>query len=167
MVRQRQIFPGGQRRRVVGVVADALVLNCLVANAAARLFGGGIHQFFHRRAVRLVRGIRQTQLPAGAGLVQHTVQQLAQKRFRRVVQGHADGNHRPGRALRALLALGFQHLLFWQVAGLFAEKAPLDKSGGPVQHRTRALFLQHLKGVAHQLFDAFQFQIQWGFLFSD
>ena len=167
VVRQRQILPGGQRRRAVGVVADTTVLNCPVADALARLFGGGVHHSFHLRPMRLIRSIRQTQFPAGAGLIQHAVQQLTQKRLRGIVQRHADGDHRPGHALRAFLALGFQYLLFGQIAGLLAEKAPLDEPGGPAQHRAGSFLLQHLKSVAHQFFDPFQFQIQWRFLSFD
>ena len=106
VVRQGQIFPGGQRCRVVGVVADALVLDHLIADTLALLLSRRVHQFFHRRTVSIIRGIRQAQFPAGAGLVQHTVQQLAQEGFWRIVQRHTDGDHRPRRALGTLLALG-------------------------------------------------------------
>ena len=167
VVRQGQILPGGQRRRVVGVVADALVLDHLIADALARLLGRRVYQLFHRRTMGVVRGIRQAQFPTGAGLVQHTVQQLAQEGFRRIVQRHTDGDHRPRRALGALPALGLQHLFFGQIAGLFAKEAPLDEANGPPQHRPDSLLLQHLEGVGHQLFDAFQFQIQWRVLSFD
>ena len=167
VVRQGQIFPGGQRRRMVGVVADALVLDRLIADALARLLGRRVHQFFHRRAVGVVGGVRQTQLPAGTGLIQHAVQQLAQEGFRRIVQRYTDGDHRPGRALGAFLALGLQYLLFGQIAGLFAEEAPLDEADSPAQYRHDSLFFQHLEGIGHQFFDAFHFQIQWRFLSFD
>ena len=84
VIRQRQIVPGGQRRRRVGVGGNAPVFNFGVHDARVlrRAGAGGLAHF----GVGGIGGVRQHQLPVGGGLVLHAVQKFRQKPRRRVVQ---------------------------------------------------------------------------------
>ena len=167
VVRQGQILAGGQGRRRVGVGADAPVLHLDILHPAGRrgdFFREGRplgHDLPHI-GVLFVGGVRQAQLPAGAGLVKDAGQKLPQIGLGRIVQRHADADEGQRRAVlpagRHIRPLGLEDLLFGQIAGPLAEKAPTEKAQRPPGHGKKALAFHKFRGVAQQFPDAFEFQ---------
>ena len=167
VVRQGQIFAGGKLGCRVGVGADALVFHLDVLHPLGRrgyLFRKGrplLHDLAHI-GVGFVGGVRQAQLPPGAGLVKNAGQKLPQERLRRVVERHADADERQGFAILPPVGqvrpLGLQHLFLWQVAGPLAEEAAAEKAQRPPHHGEEAVAFHKIKGIAEQLPDAFEFQ---------
>ena len=100
MVKKRDIIAGSHRQAGVGVSRYAFVFRqLLIENAAVKAASGAkillvpVHVFpadlFHV-SVLLVRPVGQTQLPALISLVDHRLNRLPQKLFRRIVKRHED-----------------------------------------------------------------------------
>ena len=158
VVGEGKVFAAGQPGGGVGVGRNALVFDFFVYDVLIfRLIF--LYDTLHA-AVGGVGSVREAELAVGGRLVHEGIQKLPQVVFRRIIQRGEDGNGRKaavGKTFPGVLGpLGFQHLFRGQVAGLFAEKAALDKARAPHQHGAKALVAGELDGIARQLFGAFQ-----------
>ena len=108
MIQQCDPIAGAGRKAHIGIFCNAAVFH-MVHQQNPVIFGGiGCRRFSHLGVLRIA-GIHQHQLPLRIGLCLHTCDHLAQKRDRRVVQGHHHAEHRPLNGVLPLhtqLALG-------------------------------------------------------------
>ena len=165
MVGEGQILPVGQGGRGVGVGGDAPVLDLFIYDLLIFLLIFP-HDLPHLGVFR-VRGVGQAELPVRGRLPHKGVEEGPQVGRRGVVQRgqDADGGQAAVLPRPAGVAgpLGLQHLFAGQIAGLFAEKAPLDKAGRPLGHGGQAVLPGHLDRIAAQLPDAFCLLVVHGF----
>ena len=155
MVRQRQILPFGQFLRCIGISGNALILRFCIADSP--IFPAQAFKILAHFPVRIVRCVRDAQLPAGAGLHLHTFHQLPQIFHGGVVDRNQNADYREVR--RILSPLCLQHLLFRQITGLLAKKATAYKPSPALHHYGRAFFFGQCNCITGQLFQPFYLPI--------